>query len=130
MTITKAPTVWKHVVDNIDASEKGGIRVGYEVGGRVQYVYLNEGGLQAILASRKSLEEANVKLAETQMSRAVSRKADQAFNKAYKMMFDLVQNDATARIAGEAARKAVTQALEAQAQSEASQESDDESQTA
>lgn len=129
MTLTKTPTVWKKLVDNIDASEKGGIRIGYEVGGRVQYVYLNEGGLQAVLGSRKSLEEANVLLAETQMSRAVSRKADQAFNKAYKTMFDLVQDDALARIAGEAARKAVSQALKTQAENEASQ-SEDESQTA
>lgn len=129
MTINKTPTVWKKLVDNIDASEKGGIRIGYEVGGRIQYVYLNEGGLQAVLGSRKSLEEANVLLAETQMSRAVSRKADQAFNKAYKTMFDLVHDDAVARIAGEAARKAVAQALKTQAENEVSQ-SDDESQTA
>lgn len=111
-TPQKAPTVWNKLVDNIDVSGSGGIRVAYETNGRVQYVYLNEAGINAVLGSRKSLEEACVLLSQSQMTRAISRKGDQAFNKAYKMVFDLTQNDAIARTAGDAARKTVETALE------------------
>lgn len=112
----KTPAVWKKLVDNIDVSEKGGVRVAYEAEGKVRYVYLTGDQLQALLASRKSLEEANVKLADLEVTFAANRKADQAYKSAYNGVFRHIQDHNIADMAGKKARQAIIDALALEAQ--------------
>lgn len=107
MSFNKQPTVWNKLIDQVDVSDSMGIRIQYEEDGKSKYVYLNESGLRAIIGSVNTLKEA-VSLLETKRGElAVNKKAAQAFNRAYKAMFDLTQNDTLAKQAGEAAKQAV-----------------------
>lgn len=113
MSQNKTPTVWTKLVDNIDVSDKGGLRVGYDSKGRTQYVYLNSEGLEGIVASARSLEQAKIQMSQNETKFAVKRKAQAAYNKAYKLMFDLTQDDTVAQKAGEAAQSQIEALLAA-----------------
>lgn len=107
MSFNKQPTVWNKLIDQVDVSESMGIRIQFEEDGKSKYVYLNESGLRAIIGSVNTLKEA-LSLLETKRDElAMNKKAAQAYNRAYKAMFDLTQNDTLAQQAGLAAKKSV-----------------------
>lgn len=107
----KTETVWTKLNGLVDISDAGCLRLSYERDGKTSFAYIpNTDALKTILAHVNALKDTVSQIESQKEIMVLNKKAAQAFNRTFKAMFDLTQNESLAKQAGEAAKQAVLNA--------------------